>query len=66
MRQVTWVFAAGIAMWLWTAAPATAQQGTGELRGTLRVAVSVNFGVREVIPRLPASCSVIRRCTSIS
>ncbi|PYR58200.1 MAG: hypothetical protein DMF91_17705 [Acidobacteria bacterium] len=33
MRQVTWVFAAGIAMWLWTAAPATAQQGTGELRG---------------------------------
>jgi DNA-binding transcriptional LysR family regulator len=30
-----------------------AARGTGELRGTLRVAVSVNFGVREVIPRLP-------------
>jgi len=31
-----------------------AARGTGELRGTLRVAVSSNFGVREVIPRLPA------------
>jgi DNA-binding transcriptional LysR family regulator len=31
-----------------------AARGTGELRGTLRVALSVNFGVREVIPRLPA------------
>jgi DNA-binding transcriptional LysR family regulator len=30
-----------------------AARGTGELRGTLRVAVSVNFAVREVIPRLP-------------
>jgi DNA-binding transcriptional LysR family regulator len=30
-----------------------AARGTGELRGTLRVALSVNFGVREVIPRLP-------------
>ncbi len=30
-----------------------AARGTGELRGTLRVATSVNFGVREVIPRLP-------------
>ena len=33
MRQVTWMFAAGIAMWLWAAGPAMAQQGTGELRG---------------------------------
>ena len=31
-----------------------AARGTGELRGTLRVALSSNFGVREVIPRLPA------------
>jgi DNA-binding transcriptional LysR family regulator len=31
-----------------------AARGTGELRGTLRVAMSSNFGVREVIPRLPA------------
>jgi len=30
-----------------------AARGTGELRGTLRVALSSNFGVREVIPRLP-------------
>jgi DNA-binding transcriptional LysR family regulator len=30
-----------------------AARGTGELRGTLRVALSVNFGLREVIPRLP-------------
>lgn len=28
--------------------------GTGELRGVLRVALSSSFGVREVIPRLPA------------
>jgi hypothetical protein len=27
------MFAAGIAMWLWAAGPAMAQQGTGELRG---------------------------------
>src|SRR6266568_5029412 len=33
MRQVMSMFAAGIAMWLWTASPAMAQQGTGELRG---------------------------------
>jgi DNA-binding transcriptional LysR family regulator len=31
-----------------------AARGTGELRGTLRVALSSSFGVREVIPRLPA------------
>ena len=31
-----------------------AARGTGELRGTLRVALASNFGVREVIPRLPA------------
>ena len=30
-----------------------AVRGTGELRGTLRVAMSMNFGVRQVIPRLP-------------
>ena len=30
-----------------------AARGTGELRGTLRVAMSVHFGVTEVIPRLP-------------
>jgi DNA-binding transcriptional LysR family regulator len=29
-------------------------RGTGELRGTLRIAMSSSFGVREVIPRLPA------------
>lgn len=29
-------------------------RGTGELRGTLQVAISSSFGVREVIPRLPA------------
>jgi DNA-binding transcriptional LysR family regulator len=29
-------------------------RGTGELRGTLRVALASNFGVREVIPRLSA------------
>jgi DNA-binding transcriptional LysR family regulator len=28
-------------------------RGTGELRGTIRVALSSSFGVREVIPRLP-------------
>src|SRR5256712_7539930 len=33
MRQVMSMFAAGMAMWLWTASPAMAQQGTGELRG---------------------------------
>ena len=31
-----------------------AARGTGELRGTLRVALSSNFAVQEVIPRLPA------------
>ena len=31
-----------------------AARGTGELRGVLRVALSSSFGVREVIPRLPA------------
>ena len=31
-----------------------AARGTGELRGTLRVALTLGFGVREVIPRLPA------------
>src|SRR5882672_6236994 len=31
-----------------------AARGSGELRGTLRVALSSNFGVRDVIPRLPA------------
>lgn len=31
-----------------------AARGTGELRGTLRVALSLSFGVREVIPRLRA------------
>lgn len=31
-----------------------AARGTGELRGLLRVAMSSTFGVREVIPRLPA------------
>jgi DNA-binding transcriptional LysR family regulator len=31
-----------------------AARGTGELRGTLRVALSMGFGMREVIPRLPA------------
>ena len=30
-----------------------AARGTGELRGTLRVALSSNFGARGVIPRLP-------------
>lgn len=30
----------------------TLARGTGELRGTLRVAMSSSFGVREVIPRL--------------
>ncbi|MBA3836890.1 MAG: LysR family transcriptional regulator [Sphingomonas sp.] len=29
-------------------------RGTGELRGTLQVALSSGFGVREVVPRLPA------------
>ena len=29
-------------------------RGTGELRGTLQVAISSSFGVREVVPRLPA------------
>jgi DNA-binding transcriptional LysR family regulator len=32
----------------------TLARGTGELRGTLRVAMSSSFGIREVIPRLPA------------
>ena len=31
-----------------------AARGTGELRGVLRVALSSSFGVREIIPRLPA------------
>jgi DNA-binding transcriptional LysR family regulator len=31
-----------------------AARGTGELRGTLRIALSTSFGVREVVPRLPA------------
>ena len=31
-----------------------AARGTGELRGMLRVALSIGFGMREVIPRLPA------------
>jgi len=31
-----------------------AARGTGELRGTLRIALSASFGVREVVPRLPA------------
>lgn len=31
-----------------------AARGTGELRGRLRIAMSSSFGVREVIPRLPA------------
>jgi DNA-binding transcriptional LysR family regulator len=31
-----------------------AARGTGELRGTLRVSLPLGFGVREVIPRLPA------------
>jgi len=31
-----------------------AARGTGELRGTLRVALPLDFGVREVMPRLPA------------
>jgi DNA-binding transcriptional LysR family regulator len=31
-----------------------AARGSGELRGVLRVALSSSFGVREVIPRLPA------------
>ena len=31
-----------------------AARGTGELRGTLRVALSIGFGMRAVIPRLPA------------
>jgi DNA-binding transcriptional LysR family regulator len=31
-----------------------ATRSTGELRGVLRVALSSSFGVREVIPRLPA------------
>ena len=31
-----------------------AARRTGELRGALRIAVSSSFGVREVIPRLPA------------
>ena len=30
-----------------------AARGTGELRGTLRIALSASFGVREVVPRLP-------------
>lgn len=30
-----------------------AARGTGELRGTLRIALSSSLGVREVIPRLP-------------
>ncbi len=30
-----------------------AARGTGELRGSLRIALSSSFGVREVIPRLP-------------
>src|SRR5512147_1114353 len=29
-------------------------RGTGELRGVLRIGLSSSFGVREVIPRLPA------------
>ncbi len=28
-------------------------RGTGELRGTLRIALSSSFGVRELVPRLP-------------
>ena len=31
-----------------------AARGTGELRGVLRVALSVSFGAREVVPRLPS------------
>ena len=31
-----------------------AARGTGELRGTLRISLPLGFGVREVIPRLPA------------
>jgi len=31
-----------------------AVRGTGELKGVLRIALSTSFGVREVIPRLPA------------
>ena len=31
-----------------------AARGTGELRGTLRVSLPLGFGLREVIPRLPA------------
>lgn len=31
-----------------------AARGTGELRGTLRIALGSSFGVREIIPRLPA------------
>ena len=31
-----------------------AARGTGELRGSLRVALTLGFGVREVIPLLPA------------
>jgi len=31
-----------------------AARGTGELRGTLRVALTLGFGVREVVPLLPA------------
>lgn len=30
-----------------------AARGTGELRGVLRVGLATNFGVREVVPRLP-------------
>jgi len=30
-----------------------AARGTGELRGVLRIGLGTNFGVREVIPRLP-------------
>src|SRR5258708_8386096 len=31
-----------------------AARGTGELRGTLRVALASHFGVRQLTPRLPA------------
>lgn len=31
-----------------------AARGNGELRGTLRIALSASFGVREVVPRLPS------------
>src|SRR6266700_3443959 len=30
-----------------------AARGTGALRGTLRIALSSSFGLREIVPRLP-------------